>query len=226
MPSLLQILNLENVKKVFRNISKVGLVTTIRYVLSDLVFDYKYKVDTINTKTLDELEIDSPNKSRGNYYEGTNSYVFKLVFSRIKTDPQTGCFVDFGSGKGKAMFLAAEMGFREVIGVEFSRELVDVCNKNLEIFKKRAKTKTQFTVVHGDASEYPIPPHSSILFFSNPFNEELTLKVAANILASYQAHPREIWIPHLYPQGNMAFAKFPEFECVYAGRDWSIYRLG
>ena len=63
MTSLIQIMNLENVKKVFRNFSKVGVVTTFRFVISDFLFDFKYGIDTINTEMLDELEIDSPNKA-------------------------------------------------------------------------------------------------------------------------------------------------------------------
>ena len=62
--SLLNILNLKNVKMVFRNISKVGLVATVQYVISDLIFDFKYGIDTIDTKMLDELEIDSPKIGR------------------------------------------------------------------------------------------------------------------------------------------------------------------
>ena len=96
MASLTQLMNLKNVRMVFRNISKVGLVATLQYIFSDLIFDYKYGVETINTKMLDELEIDSPNKAHGHYYEGTNTYVFNQVFSQIKIDAAKHVFVDFG----------------------------------------------------------------------------------------------------------------------------------
>jgi len=182
--SLLEIVNLENFKKVLRNIRKVGLVTTLRYVISDLTFDLKYKIDTINTAQLDALKIDSPNKTVGNYYEGTNAYIFQKMISQVRLEPSRVTFVDFGSGKGKAMFMAAERGFRKVIGVEFSIELVETCRKNLEIFKAKSKSKTEFEILHMDASEYEIPPEANLLFFSNPFNEELTRKVIGNILKS------------------------------------------
>lgn len=111
--SVLDIVNLENFRKVFRNIRKVGLLTTIRYIVSDLLFDMKYRIDTINTEQLENLDIDSPNKQYGVYYEGTNAYIFKKTFSSFKVDAANSCFVDFGSGKGKAMFMAAERGFRK-----------------------------------------------------------------------------------------------------------------
>ena len=223
--SALDIVNLENFRKIFRNIRKVGLVTTVRYIVSDLLFDMKYKIDTINTEQLENLDIDSPNKEYGVYYEGTNAYIFKNAFSSFKIDASNSCFIDFGSGKGKAMFMAAERGFRKVIGVEFSIELVEICRKNLEIFKQKTNTKTEFEIIHMDASQYEIPMDANLLFFSNPFNEILTIKVIDNILKSYDKSPREIWIIHLYPQGNMAFAKHPRFQLEHESRDGFIFRL-
>lgn len=225
MPSLLQIMNLENAKKVFRNFSKVGFFATFQYVISDFVFDYKYKVDTINTKMLDEMEIDSPNKVHGKYYEGTNVYIFKKMFSHVEIDPSNSCFVDFGSGKGKAMIMAAEKGFRKVIGVEFSLELVEVCRTNLEVFKQKSKGKTEFEIFHMDAAEFKIPSEANLLYFSNPFDHFLVTKVIDNILHSLEEFPREIVVVHLHPQGNMAFAEHPRFHLEYESRDGFVFRL-
>ena len=225
MTSLIQIMNLENVKKVFRNFSKVGVVTTFRFVISDFLFDFKYGIDTINTEMLDELEIDSPNKAHGNYYEGTNAYIFKNMFSHVNADVPNTCFVDFGSGKGKAMCMAAEMGFPKIIGVEFSLELVEICRKNLEIFKQKSKSKTEFEVLHMDATEYEIPSDATLLFFSNPFDHTLVAKIIDNILKSLKKTPREIVVVHLYPQGNMAFAEHPRFHMEYESEYGFIFRL-
>lgn len=210
---------------VVRNIAKVGVVTTFQYIFSDLFFDMKYRVDTINTKMLDEMEIDSPNKAHGHYYEGSNAYVFKKVFSHIKIDAPTSCFVDFGSGKGKAMLMAAEMGFRKVIGVEFSGELVEISKRNLEIFKQRTKSKTEFEIIHTDAAEYEIPSEANLLYFANPFDETLIEKVIANILKSLGMSPRETIVVHLFPQGNRAFADHPRFQLEHESKDWFVFRL-
>ena len=214
MPSLIQLLNLKNIKMVLRNMWKVGPITTARYVISDMLFDMKYKVETINTIMLGELEINSPNKAHGHYYEGTNTHVFNRVFSQIKVDAPKQVFVDFGSGKGRAMILAAERGFRKIIGVEFSGALVDICHRNLEIFKANAKIKPEFEVIHADAAEYVIPNEASFLYFANPFDETLIAKVIANILKSLEASPREITILHLFPQGNTAFVDHPRLQLV------------
>lgn len=210
---------------VFRNIRRAGLITTFRYVTSDLFFDLKYGVETINTKMLDELKIDSPNKGHGRYYEGTNAFVFEKMFPLVETDVSNSCFVDFGSGKGKAMLLAAEKGFRKVIGVEFSMELVDICRRNLEIFRQKTGSRTEFEVVHLDAAEYEVPPEANLLFFSNPFDEALIAKVIDNILKSLEKYPREIIVMHLYPQGNMAFVQHPRFHLEQESTYGYVFRL-
>jgi 16S rRNA G966 N2-methylase RsmD len=211
---------------VLRNIQKVGLVETFRYIFSDMFFDMKYQIDTVNTEKLENLVIDSPNKEYGNYYEGTNKFIFKQMLPYLKINPSQSCFIDFGSGKGKAMFLAGELGFKTVIGVEFSLELVEICQKNLDRFKKKSKTKTKFEIIHLDASEYSISAEANVLYFANPFNETLTVKVVANILKSYKSNERTIWIIHLYPKGNMAFENCQELHLVHKTKDGVIYRLG
>ena len=225
MASLVRLMNLKNVRMVFRNMSRVGFFTTLQYIFSDLIFDYKYGVETVNTKMLDELEIDSPNKSHGRYYEGTNAYLFKKAFSYIQVDVPDSCLVDFGSGKGKVMLLAAEKGFPKVIGVEFSRELVEICRRNLEIFKRKTKSKAAFEVIHRDAAEFAIPADANLLFFSNPFDETLIEKVIGNIIKSLEMHPREIVVVHLFPQGNRAFADHPRFPMEHEWKDGFVFRL-
>jgi len=190
-----------------------------------LAFDRRYRIDTINTERLDNLDIDSPNKASGTYYEGVNAYVFYKVFSGLQVDVPESCFIDFGSGKGKAMCLAAEMGFKKVVGIEFSLDLVEICKRNLEIFRMKSSSKSEFETIHMDATEYSLPPDANVLSFFNPFNEEVTDKVIDKIMESYMQTPRTIWVVHLYPQGNQAFSKHPRFQLIRETREGLIFRL-
>jgi hypothetical protein len=109
--------------------------------------------------------------------------------------------------------------------VEFSIELVEICRRNLEIFKAKSRSKTEFEILHMDASEYTIPAEANLLFLFNPFNEQLTNRVIENILRSYDQAPREVWVVHLYPQGNMAFVRHPRFKVEYEAPEGYILRL-
>jgi predicted RNA methylase len=165
------------------------------------------------------------NKASGTYYEGVNAYVFQKVFSGLDVDVSQSCFVDYGSGKGKAMCLAAEMGFKKVIGIEFSLDLVEACKQTIKIFKQKSASKSEFEIIHMDAAEYSLPPDANVLSFFNPFDETVTNKVIEKIMESYAQTPRTIWVVHLYPQGNMAFVKHQRFELVRESNEGLIFRL-
>jgi 16S rRNA G966 N2-methylase RsmD len=225
MNSIFRLINIANIARVFRNVFKVGPITTFRYIISDLLFDRRYQIDTINTKRLDDMDIDSPNKASGTYYEGVNAYVFQKVFSGLQIDVSQSCFVDYGSGKGKAMCLAAEMGFKKVIGIEFSLDLVETCKQNIKIFKQKSASKSEFDIIHMDATEYTLPSAANVLSFFNPFNEAVTHKVIEKIMQSYTQTPRTIWVVHLYPQGNQAFVNHHRFELVRESSEGLIFRL-
>jgi 16S rRNA G966 N2-methylase RsmD len=225
MNSIFRLINIANIARVFRNIFKVGPITTLRYIISDLLFDRRYQIDTINTERLDNLDIASVNKASGTYYEGVNAYVFQKIFSGLQVDVTQSCFVDYGSGKGKAMCLAAELGFKKVIGIEFSLDLVETCKKNLEIFKLKSASKSEFETIHMDATEYALTSDANVLSFFNPFNEAVTDQVIEKIMESYTQTPRTIWVVHLYPQGNQAFIKHPRFELVRESNEGLVFRL-
>jgi len=148
------------------------------------------------------------------------------MFSHVKMDFPGITFIDFGSGKGKAMLLAAEKGCRKVIGVEFSGELVEVCRRNIETFRRKTGTATVFEIVHKDAAEYRIPDEANLLYFANPFDEYLIGKVMENILGSLEKSPREIVLMHLYPQGNRAFVDHPRLRLMHEDEYGYIFRLG
>ena len=48
-------------------------------------------------------------------------------------------FLDFGSGKGRALFVAAEHPFRQIIGVEYSREFHETAMRNVHTYRNPAQ---------------------------------------------------------------------------------------
>ena len=66
--------------------------------------------------------------------------------------------------------LASSLGFKQVIGVEFAQELVEIANL--------AKMKVTSAIVeHLDAAEYRFPDRDLVVFLNNPF-----LKVMEKVL--------------------------------------------
>ena len=74
-------------------------------------------------------------------------------------------FVDFGSGKGKCLILADLCGFRKSVGVEFSRELVEISKKNTQKYISKKDGGNKIEIFHADASAFTIRNEYNIFYF-------------------------------------------------------------
>lgn len=136
-------------------------------------------------------------------YVATDYEVFIAAMKRIAVRPGEDVFVDFGSGKGRAVMLAAELPFRRVIGVEFSPQLHEVALRNLRA--ARGLKCRDVELVLADASLWQIPHDANVLFFFNPFEGEVLAKVFENIRRSLADAPRAITI--IYVRADKFFER-------------------
>jgi hypothetical protein len=102
--------------------------------------------------------------------------------------PRHATLVDLGSVKGRAL-IAARMGFRRIIGVEFAAELADIARRNLAIKGSSAE------VILGDAGEYALPDGPLGICLYDPFSGEIMRKVAAQL----EGCSEETWVTYLNP---------------------------
>ena len=82
--------------------------------------------------------------------------------------------VDIGCGKGRAVMLASEYGFREVIGVELNPALAAVARSNLRKWMRHARACRNLRIVAADALTWSLPDGPVALFFFNSFEQEMT----------------------------------------------------
>ena len=110
---------------------------------------------------------------------------YRDLFRILKALPQDvrgGVLVDIGSGLGRVIIAAQRMGFKNPIGVEFSGALCARARENAG--------NLPITVLHQDATEFPVPPDATVFFFAASCAGEPLRKVLNNIEESVRAHPR------------------------------------
>jgi SAM-dependent methyltransferase len=168
-------------------------------LIGDQWFDYKYGTGTVEIIELNRLDISSENKPFGMRYEVTRARPFRRLLRELAL-PRDSVFVDFGSGKGRVLMLAAEYGFRKVIGVEFSAELCDAARRNLEVFAAKQELEMNFEIVEDDVVDYEIQPDQTVFFMFNPFYTVVLESVLENIARSLDKHPRKICLIYQYPE--------------------------
>lgn len=218
------VFNINNLKIVLGVIRDRGFLSVLRYIYHDYMFDTKYGTDTINIVTIEDMHVNSENKQHGTIYQGVPVLMFDELLSELNIDFQRSTFIDYGSGKGKALMLASKFGFGNIIGVEYSSELVETCKKNIAHYCRKIKTAVNFTVICSDAAEFDVPADANCLFFYNPFDEPVIRKVLARVEGSIDKYPRDIWILYVNPRLS-TFKNHPYIELVKENREWHIYRL-
>lgn len=158
----------------------------------DSSFDRKYGVDTSGVISLEDLAIESKNVKEFLWYEPMSVNVFHQIMSHLDIDFSKFLFIDFGSGKGRVLLLAADYGYRKIIGVEISRELHLIAEDNVAIYNRYKQKPSNIETLCMDAVEFPVPNVPVVIFFYTPFIGKVLEQVLNNVSTSYDRHPREI----------------------------------
>lgn len=198
-------------QKTFRQRGLGGTVKLIAWKLSDPVanwvlpsryrarrrdreFDASFGVETSGFIALDQLHIRSRHERHGTWYEQTKPTAFEKLMKPLQIRFEDFTFVDFGSGKGRALLLASEYPFRRIIGVEFAVELHEIARLNIARYRSLTQRCRAIEVYCQDATEFVLPPEPTVYYFYNPFDAAVMTKVLANIQDSLERYPRPVFI--------------------------------
>jgi hypothetical protein len=80
---------------------------------------------------------------------------------------------------GRAMLLAAELPFRQVVGVELNPTLARIARRNLADWRASGRARTPMKLVCGDAVEFPLPEGPCLAFLFNPFGAPVMRRLLA-----------------------------------------------
>jgi hypothetical protein len=159
-------------------------------------------------------------------YEATTVWQFRDVLVGLRdqgVEPSEFSLVDFGSGKGRVLLMAAEAGFRAVIGVEFAAPLVRIAMENLRSYRGPGQRPTVYCA---DATNFPIPMGPVVLFLFNPFKGPVLEGLADNIKRSFNEHPRKMFVVYLSaPNPDLPFDRGAPFVRLDSEPGRAIYRL-
>ncbi len=147
------------------------------YALEDFVFEKYYGFNFSGNISADDLVTSYATKKNAFEYRPVFIGTLRKLFSEVgKLEFKYQNFIDVGSGKGKACFYALKkQSFKQVTGVEFSKELVDIAIKNQNII---GASNVNFLNI--DASTYLLPDESSLIFLFNPFDQIVLEKFLKN----------------------------------------------
>jgi SAM-dependent methyltransferase len=155
------------------------------------VFERILGVSTSGHVYFDELSADRV------FYEGCEWIPLRRVLRRLRPGP-SDVFVDIGSGKGQALFIAARLPYGRVRGVEVMDSLVAEAEENARLARPKLRCQDVRTE-HVDALEWEVPDDLSTVFMYCPFSGELFHRVLDRVFASYDRNPRPLRLVYDFP---------------------------
>ncbi|HEX3147671.1 MAG TPA: class I SAM-dependent methyltransferase [Gemmataceae bacterium] len=145
-------------------------------------------------------------------YFPTSSATFRYAMAKVRLKTDQEVFLDYGSGMGRVVLMAARYPFRRVIGVEISAVLNEVARKNLDRLAGRRRCDC-VELWTSDAARFPVPDDVSVIFLYNPFHGDVLRQVLSNIRTSLDRLPRRI---------VMIFNNPVHFQKCAAEYDWIV----
>ncbi|MDA4845235.1 class I SAM-dependent methyltransferase [Hoeflea poritis] len=168
-----------------------GLISSICTGLQTLrgkLFDLRQGVHTTKLVRIETLITDW--RECHDYFP-TEAATFARLIKTANITPAQESFMDIGSGMGRILMLAHEMGFREVQGVEISESLNAIAGNNLA---RCVKGDAPIKLMQGDAATIEMPQSVSVFYLYNPCKGSRLRQTMANIRVSIAQRPRQAWV--------------------------------
>jgi SAM-dependent methyltransferase len=124
-------------------------------------------------------------------------------------------FLDLGCGKGRAVLLASELGFREAVGVELNAGLAEIAKANAAIWTAAGKARSPIRIECRDATEGRWPPGPCLVYLYNPFAEPVMRAVVEAMRECFGNKRNELEIVYQKPEQAAALER--DFEMVWGG---------
>ena len=160
-----------------------------------LEYDYEKMYDSFLGIDTKEPEWDSEGEAAEfNRYEVTPYEALAVACEQLKIK-ETDCVVDFGCGKGRVLFFFNNFFQCRVKGVEYDRELYDLCDDNKCYYGVRFHGRDEkIELYHTDAVDYAVDRKDNVFYFFNPCSPEKFRKVLESVLVSVDETPRVVTI--------------------------------
>ncbi len=182
------------------------LVETVRWGLvraEALAWERYFCVDTREEAA--ERPLSLPSESVP--YQPLPWYLVRRAIGALSLNSED-VFLDYGSGLGRAILMAARHQLRRVLGVEFLYPLVKAAKTNLARAQHRLKSPVELVVA--DAAQYRVPDDVTVAYLFNPFVGKVMEAVQEELSASLQRRPRPLRLLYAHADNQPdLFARSP-----------------
>jgi SAM-dependent methyltransferase len=204
-------------------LAKDSLPERRRSRFGDIDYDCDHNVDTTWARLPLSVRLREVFSER--LYQPTVESEFDEIMQHLTAlDFARFTFIDLGSGKGRALLMAARYPFEHVVGVEVQPELDAIARNNLASIADTRRCASLDSIC-ADAREYEFPLADIVLYLFNPFPDYVLREVLERLVNSARRAPREIYVLYNAPFEKQEFARLPALRCFYECSQYQLYHL-
>jgi len=154
----------------------------------------RYGVKTREYVYLEDLGLESEQRV---WHDPSDWMALRRALERLEVTNED-VFVDYGSGLGRAVIVAATFRFQRVIGVEMSAEMTERARAHVGRTKRHHRAG-EVELVVADALDWDVPPDLTVAYLYCPFTETVFERVIEKLAESVDRHPRPLRLVYNYP---------------------------
>ncbi len=185
-------------------------------------FDAEFQVQTSGLVAGRHLVSGHAHDRHSTAYYGVAPSIFRTLCVRwLQSKPHHSIedytFIDFGAGMGRALLLAAEMPFQEVIGVELNPDLASIGEANLAIWSRSGRSRCATHMLRQEATEFQFPGKPCVVFLFNPFGAAVLRRLLQRIEIAFRDRPGDLDLLYVNHERKGVLQQHPGFFRVGSG---------
>jgi SAM-dependent methyltransferase len=190
-------------------------------------FDEKFGVRTSGLVVGRHLKSGHPHDRHATAYFGVAPSVLDTLLrrwqrSRPAWPMEEFTFIDVGAGMGRAVLMAAQMSFHQVVGVELNPTLARIARKNLAVIRASGRALAPMKIVCGDAVEFRLPAGPCVAFLFNPFGAPVMRRLLVawrkSLSKSLAGHPRGLDLIYVNNEQEWVLERQTGFARLFSGQ--------
>jgi hypothetical protein len=191
-------------------------------------FDQIHGVETSGLVPAANLVTGHPNDEHVTAYYGVAPSILRTLIDLWRETPPPHAihnysFIDIGAGKGRAMLVASELPFRQVIGIELNPTMATIAQQNLERWNQSHAADTtapRLAPIHlleQDALTFDFPTTPTLVFLFHPFEAPVLKQLLRRIETHFARRPGTLDILYVNAECRTVLDKHPAFTRLFNG---------
>ncbi|HUZ97123.1 MAG TPA: class I SAM-dependent methyltransferase [Edaphobacter sp.] len=191
-------------------------------------FDQIHGVETSGLVPAANLITGHPNDEHVTAYYGVAPSILRTLIDLWRETPppepiHNYTFIDIGAGKGRAMLVASELPFHQIIGIELNPAMATIASQNIDRWHQShaadstAPRLAPIQLQEQDALSFDFPSTPTLVFLFHPFEAPVLKQLLRRIETQFAKRPGTLDILYVNAECRTVLDKHPAFIRLFNG---------